>query len=190
MLIRSTESIVGGAPAADGVRVVRKMSVFPLLSFGTRLLAADAHATRILLLAVSRATARLVHFPAFWALHCSELPVGSTFLSPPASGMLIRSSVPGAALATGPPRAAISATAPASDATCRRRPNPDDRDVLMAALTLPSLVNTTHKIGQKPQNVDAERLKRGFNHLKIGFAAGRHGDAGHVEAHFGESGRP
>src|SRR4051794_6413133 len=154
MLIRSTESIVGGAPAADGVSVVRKMSVFPLLSLGTRLLAAEAHATRILLVAVSTATARLVHFPAFCALHCRELPVGSTFRSPPASGMLIRSNVPGAAWATGPPRAASNATAPASARMGRRRPNPDDRDVLMAALTLPSLVNTTHKIGQKPQNVD------------------------------------
>src|SRR5438874_1322244 len=136
MLIRSTESIVGGAPAADGVSVVRKMSVFPLLSFGTRLLAAEAHATRTLLLAVSTATARLVHFPAFCALHCRELPVGRTFRSPPASGMLIRSNVPAAALATGPPRAASSATAPASAAACWRRPKPDDRGVLMAGKPL------------------------------------------------------
>ncbi|HEV8626464.1 MAG TPA: hypothetical protein VG034_18595, partial [Acidimicrobiia bacterium] len=66
----------------------------------------------------------------------------------------------------------------------------------MAALTLPSLVNTTHKIGQKPQNVDAERpirraagvdqaLEGGFDHLEIGLGAGPDGHAGDVEAHVG-----
>src|SRR5437879_8260461 len=117
MLIRSTESIVGGAPAvAEGVSVVRKMSLWPLLSFGTRLLAAAAKTTRTLLLAVSTATARLVHLPAFWALHWRELPVGRTFRSPPPSGTLTRSIVPGAgaAVAIGPQNPTTSASAAAS----------------------------------------------------------------------------
>src|SRR3954469_23312160 len=126
MLIRSTESIVGGAPAvADGVRVVRKMSECPLLSFGTRLLAAEAKTALILLLAVSTATARFVHLPAFCALHWSVLPVGSTFRSPPASGMLMRSRAPpGAARAVRPEKPAAVRTRAHVSAT-------EDRDRLM-----------------------------------------------------------
>src|SRR5207253_1267756 len=145
MLIRSTESIVGGAPAvAEGVSVVRKMSLWPLLSFGTRLLAAAAKTTRTLLLAESTATVRLVHLPAFWALHWRELPVGRTFRSPPPSGMLTRSIVPGAGApwAVGPQNQnpPTSASAETSPTARRRRPNREDRDRVMSALT--SLGNT------------------------------------------------
>src|SRR5947207_10531785 len=150
--IRSTESIVGAAPAvADGVSVVTKMSECPLLSLGTMLFAPEAKTTRTLLLAVSTATARLVHFPAFWALHWRELPVGSTFRSPPPSGMLIRSMVPGAGApcATGPPSPATRARAATSPRG--RGPNREDRDRLMSASTSfdthrqPSVVTQTTK---------------------------------------------
>src|SRR5438105_15095153 len=105
------------------------------------LLAAAANTTRILLLAVSTATARLVHFPAFWALHWRELPVGSTFRSPPASGMLMRSMVPGAAApwAAGPQipeLPAASARADRSAIVRGRCSNPEDRNRLMSEVDL------------------------------------------------------
>ncbi len=180
MLIRTTESIAGGAPAAPGVRVVRKMSVLPLLSFGTRLLAAEAHTARILLLAVSTATTRLVHFPAFWALHCSELPVGSTFRSPPASGMLIRSRVPGRG------RLGRQAVRSGDQRHCadQRHGGPG---CLMVALTSPSLVNTTHKIGQNSHGVDRRACPRRRPRSRPARArAAPEGHAGDVETHLGE----
>src|SRR5207245_953454 len=130
-----------------------------------RLLAAAAKTTRTLLLAESTATVRLVHLPAFWALHWRELPVGRTFRSPPPSGMLTRSIVPGAGApwAVGPQNQnpPTSASAETSPTARRRRPNREDRDRVMSALTsLGNTGNTDPKIGQKFPNVDADLPRR------------------------------